>query len=84
MHLISLSDPSLPAIIAGVVFVVISVTTLTDSKAAAPIPVVPPPQSTTMRDIGVGDARLDDEDDALLDMRLKGLGGWERSSSRIK
>lgn len=26
-----------------------------------------------MREIGVGDARLDDEDDALLDMRLSGL-----------
>ncbi len=28
-----------------------------------------------MRDIGVGDGRLDDEDDALLNMRLKGLSG---------
>jgi len=65
------------AIIAGVVFVVISVTTLTDANKNPPLP--PPPTTTpsrvTMRDIGVGDSRLGDEDDALLDLRLKGLGG---------
>jgi len=65
------------AIIAGVVFVVISVTTLTDANKNPPLP--PPPTTTpsrvTMREIGVGDSRLGDEDDALLDLRLKGLGG---------
>ncbi len=78
---LSRADPPRPpfrptAIIAGVVFVVISVTTLTEPTKALPPPPAPfAPPTVTMREVGVGvgDGRLDDEDDALLDMRLSGL-----------